>query len=103
MTTATEPRTANDSGQVPPQWIDHLRHMLGATEHKRKSSWGYRNQFCAEINYTDHVTMLEMVAAGLVTPGRIINQGKDMYFHATIAGCEAIGLSKAAIKRAFDD
>jgi hypothetical protein len=44
-----------------------------------------------------------MEQAGLVRSGLFINGGKMRYFHATIEGCKAIGLSKAAIKRALED
>ena len=89
--------------QVSATWIDHLRHMLGATSDTKKKNHGYRNRFCAEIGTEYHRDMLEMEAAGLVKSGCVINQGTCVYFHATIEGCKAAGLSKAATKRAMED
>lgn len=80
-----------------------LTHMLGAGPDVAKKRHGYRNRFCAEVAGGDHATLSEMAAAGLVKAGRLINDGRDQYFHATIAGCEAIGLDRAAIKRAMED
>lgn len=99
MDTKDQTPAVSNSPIVPPLWLDHLRHMLGADS----KSPGYRNHFCAEIGYTDHKSMMEMVTAGLVTTGQIINDGRDQYFHATLAGCKAIGLSNKATKRAFED
>ena len=71
-----------------------LRHMLGATEHRPKKNWGFRNYFAAGA---DSVPSLErLVAAGYCVRGA-------HYYHATRAGCAAAGLSKAATKRAFED
>ena len=88
---------------VQPEWLDNLRHMLGATSGTPKKSHGYRNHFCVDVGYRDHATMQAMEAAGLVQAGRVMNEGRGRYYHATVAGCQAIGLSKAAIKRAFED
>jgi hypothetical protein len=44
-----------------------------------------------------------MVAAGLAEKGSSLNGGKSVYYRATVEGCKAVGLSKAAIKRAFED
>lgn len=82
--------------------IELLIHMLGAGSHVRRNNHGYRNRFCAGIGSPDYVAMVEMESAGLVRAGQKINDGKDQYFFATLAGCEAAGLSKAAIKRAME-
>lgn len=82
------------------KWIEILRHMLGAGPHIAKSKHGYRNYYCASIGDDDHKNLLEMAQSGLVKPGRIINNGSDQYFYATVSGCEEIGLRKAAINRA---
>lgn len=76
--------------------------MLGAGTDKKKKSHGYRNYFCATIGGEYEKDMEEMLALGLVSKGHTINQGRDRYYHATLAGCQAIGLHKAAIKRAFE-
>ncbi len=79
--------------------LDKLRHMLGAVSHRPKSSWGLRNYFAAGSRQLE--SMWRLMDAGLVTEG---SAGFDLvYFHATLAGCNEIGLSKAAIKRAFQD
>ena len=86
------------------RWFDHLRHMLGATEDTPRKRHGYRNRFCADIgDGQDYRDMLEMERAGLVKAGRQINGFTSQYFHATVAGCQAIGLGQAAIKRAMED
>ncbi len=80
-----------------------LTHMLGAGEHICKTKHGYRNYFCAEIGGSDYGTMIEMERIGLVVAGRKINLGRDQFFHATTEACEAIGLNREAIARAFSD
>jgi len=77
--------------------------MLGAGSHVPQKKHGYRNHFAATIGGQEHGIMLSMEAAGLVSRGRTINGGGMEYFHATVDGCKAIGLGKAAIKRAFED
>lgn len=94
MNTATEARQL--------EFRDHLRHMLGAGSHIPRGSRGYRNYFCASVGGYDHIVMQEMEAAGLVRAAHTINQGKSQYFVATLAGCQAIGLGKAATRRALD-
>lgn len=42
-----------------------------------------------------------MEKLGLVQAGKVINEGRDQYFHATLAGCRAIELHKAGITRAL--
>ena len=76
--------------------------MLGAGPEKKKKQRGYRNHFCANIGSQYHTDMETMVELKLVTRGHKINQGRDQYYHATREGCEAIGLHKAAIKRALE-
>jgi hypothetical protein len=88
---------------VLPRWVDLLTHTLGAGSHVRKSRHGYRNYFCATVESKEANSFDEMVAAGLAEKGQVINGGKQVYYRATVDGCNAIGLSKAAIKRAFAD
>ena len=90
----------------PEKWLELLRHMLGASDPKRKTSHGYRNRFCAAIGSPDYVVLREMETAGLVKRTRFVATGSSaatMYFSATLAGCKAIQLGRAAIKRAFSD
>lgn len=86
--------------EVQPEWIDLLKHMLGAGQTIPKKRHGYRNYFCTTIASTNHDIMLAMKDAGLVSQGRAINGMR--YFHATESGCKVIGLGKSAIKRAFE-
>ncbi len=88
---------------VLPLWIDLLTHTLGAGSHIRKSKHGYRNHFCASVDSHNYKAFEEMVAAGFAERGASLNGGKSVYFRATVEGCKAVGLSKAAIKRAFED
>jgi hypothetical protein len=89
--------------EVLPVWVDLLRHTLGAGKHVRKSKHGYRNRFCASVGSEEHNAFQEMVAAGLAKKGSAINGGELVYYRATVEGCKAIGLSKAATKRAFQE
>ena len=78
-----------------------LRHMLGAVPGRyRKNQWGFRNYYCASKGGQDHTDLQQMAADGLVSQGHVGE--KTIYFHATEAGCKAIGLTKAQIDRAFD-
>jgi hypothetical protein len=95
--------TAAERQSVPQLWIDLLTHTLGAGSHIRKSKHGYRNRFCASIDSHNYKAFEEMVAAGFAERGASLNGGKSVYFRATVEGCKAVGLSKAAIKRAFED
>lgn len=99
----TDVNEASVESVVLPLWADKLRHMLGAGPERRKRDHGFRNHYCASFGGQDYATLQEMEQAGLVRSGLFINGGKMRYFHATIEGCKAIGLSKAAIKRAFED
>jgi hypothetical protein len=85
-----------------PLWRENLVHMLGAGSHIPKRQHGYRNYFCSSVGGKDYLVMLEMEVAGLVKYGKKINGSTCQYFYATEKGCEAIGLSKAAIRRAME-
>ena len=78
--------------------LDNLRHMLGVRSHIPRRQWGYRNFFAA--SETQIAQMERLVAAGYARKG--IVSGSLTYYHVTEAGCHAIGLHKAAIKRAFE-
>jgi hypothetical protein len=82
------------------RWAEMIQHMTGTFQTKPRSKHGYRNHYCAKVGSDAHDTMLAMVEAGYVIAGRIINDGRGQYFHATKIGCEFAGLHKAAIKRA---
>ena len=89
--------TATD--QVTPEDMKKLKHMLGATERRPKKNWGFRNYYAAGAG--DVPGLDRLVSAGLCVRGAPYD--KAHYYHATVAGCAAAGLSKAATKRAFED
>ena len=96
-------KSTRSLGYVDEEYLDLLRHMLGAGPHYRKSSHGFRNRFCAEVGSDNHNAMLAMARIGLVKAVCKINNDRDEYFAATREGCLAIGLHKAAIKRALGE
>jgi hypothetical protein len=77
-----------------------LKRMLGATIDIARKNWGYRNHFAA--GGSDIIIMEKLLDAGLVYKGRKYND-TNYFYHATIAGCEAIGLTKTETKRALED
>jgi hypothetical protein len=98
----TDHKTTADL-QIKPSWIELLTHMLGAGKHIRKKQHGYRNYFCASVSDScpDYIAMMEMDLHGLVRCGPKINNGTSQLFFATLDGCNAIGLSEPAKKRAM--
>lgn len=89
----------SDSMELTEQDMERLRHTLGASGQYPRSKWGFRNYFAAARNGEQEESMTRLVAAGYAIEGQ---KSEHMaYFHATKAGCEAAGLHKAAIKRAF--
>lgn len=79
--------------------LANLRHMVGAATNTPKKQWGYRNHYASGSK--DNPSMERLVAVGYAIMGKPYQNG--FYYHATEKGCKAIGLSKAAIKRALDD
>ena len=77
-----------------------LQHTLGASPHQNKRNHGYRNHFLASVGSDDHAEFVVMTAIGLAESGQ--ERNGQQYFRATVEGCKAIGLNKAAIKRAFE-
>jgi hypothetical protein len=75
--------------------MDNLRHMLGARSTDSKRDWGYRNYYCANVG---DESMARLAAQGLVRQGRTLPD--QVYWHATEAGCKAIGLSDKFIQKA---
>lgn len=69
--------------------MDNLRHMLGIARNVPKKQWGYRNYYASSVSDMPSMTRLE--TAGLVRRGRPYEDA--YYFHATEAGCLAVGLS----------
>lgn len=83
--------------------LDLLRHMLGVGSHIPKNSWGYRNYFASAREGKDYEGLKRLEAHNLV---RCYDVNPDIFketigFSATLAGCHAIGLKPAQIKRAF--
>ncbi len=76
--------------------MDNLRHMLGVRHGTRKRDYGYRNYFNSTEAGADFESMLRLESQGLVIRGR------RCYWHATEAGCRAIGLDARQIKRALN-
>lgn len=75
-----------------------LRHMLGVCDHKPKKTWGYRNYFAAGAGQV--ASMERLVSAGHMERG---SKPHDLtYYHATEAGMDAIGMSKAEKRRAME-
>ncbi len=88
--------------EVTESDIGNLRHMLGAVPGRYpKNKWGWRNHYCAPNAGEDSDSMQRLVAAGLAVQG--CAQSNSTFYHATEAGCKAVGMSKAAIRRMMDD
>ena len=86
--------------EVTDKDMDKLRHMLGAIPGRYpKKKWGWRNYFCA--GSAGNESMQRLVAAGYAEQGHTM-EGGSTYFHATVAGCKAVGMGPAGIKRAFE-
>lgn len=77
-----------------------LQHTLGARPDQNKRYHGYRNHFLASVGSDDHAEFIIMTAVGFAESGR--ERDGQQYFRATVEGCKAVGLSKPAIKRAFE-
>jgi hypothetical protein len=73
-----------------------LRHMLGIRSGTHKRDYGYRNYFCASDGGPDVSSMKRLEALGLVRAGH------RPYWHATEAGCKAVGLNEKQTRRAIN-
>ena len=72
--------------------------MLGAYPPIEKKRWGFRNFFGTTKGSSDFVKLCELAKYGLI---ELYKTNRDLvYFRATKKGCEYIGLSKRAMKRA---
>ena len=78
-----------------------LSHSVAANA--RRGREGYRNHFAATISSPAYNEFIMMVKEGFAVSGQQINNSTMQYFHVTKKGCEAIGMSKAATKRALED
>lgn len=75
---------------LQPEDMDILRHMLGATNHHPRSSWGFRNEYLC--NRRDIDPTQRLMNAGFIRVGSSLLQHL-LYFHATADGCRLAGLS----------
>ncbi len=76
--------------------MDNLRHMLGIRDGTHKRDYGYRNYYNTSDGGPDVESMKRLQALGLTLPGR------PNYWHATEAGCKAVGLNEKQIRRAIN-
>jgi hypothetical protein len=98
-TEAGSPRVAARD-TIGPQIVydlDNLRHMLGIRCGTHKRDYGYRNYFNSTEAGPDHESMLRLLGMGLV------RSGLRCYWHATEAGCKAVGLDEKQTRRALND
>lgn len=81
-----------------------LERMLGAGSQYAKKQWGFHNRFVTDACSDKFLMLQAMEARGLVRSHRLkFALSVDSFvFTATELGCKAIGLNKAAIKRAME-
>ncbi len=80
-----------------------LKSALGAHPHVPKKDWGYRNHFCAGVGSQDQADLDIMVSMGLFKTGTTINNNQSVFYHATVAGMDAIGLTPEQKANALED
>lgn len=68
--------------------LDVLRHMLGADS----AEAGFRNHYCADVGGHAIRILQQMAKHDLVRAGRVINNGRAQYFHATTFGARLVGI-----------
>lgn len=79
-----------------------LRHTLGAEPGRYpKKSWGFRNRYvCGAEGDAD---LDKLVECGFMTRSKApVFCPDSVVYRATEQGCVAVGMSKAAIKRCFE-
>lgn len=60
---------------------------------KLSRRWSYRNHFCVGAEDCVHRPVVEeMVREGLLVAGAVINDGRDRFFHVTVAGAREAGV-----------
>ncbi len=92
-----------DTDAVTQEDLENLRHALGATKHISRKVWGFRRHFAASPGTPDHASMLRLVAAGFMIPGREDPESKLAFFFATESGCKALLFDVAQTSRAMED
>ena len=80
--------------------LDNLKHMTGCDPRYKKRQWGFRNHYCASKSGKDQESMQRLLSAGYVVQG--VEQERSIFFHATEAGCKAIGMKPAQIRNALN-
>jgi len=80
-----------------------LRHALGAEPGRYpKKQWGFRNHYAiGKTPCSDLDDLIALEKAGLVYRG--IETETLIFFHATEAGCLAVGMGKQQIKNALGE
>lgn len=77
-----------------------MAHTVGMVSNRPKGKWGYRNYFAASNGGENDKVMHDLIERGYIVQG---HKGEKLtYYHCTEAGMKAIGLHKAAIKRALE-
>ena len=80
-----------------------LRHMLGAEPGRYpKKRWGFRNHYCGVPCGDPDLDALCAIGLAKRASDAPAGMGEYSVYVATRAGCEAVGMSKAAIKRCFE-
>lgn len=77
--------------------MEKLRHMVGATG-KNRRRWGCRNHYAPGGDAAEAMERLH--AAGLVERGRPYYDVH--YYHATEAGCRAVGMGRVTMRRCLE-
>lgn len=77
-----------------------LRHMLGMEGEPRRA-WGCRNYYAAGRGGHDLARLRGMEKDGLIRQGSMTDH--RIFFHATEAGCRAVGLNTLERRRALGD
>ena len=81
--------------------LDKMRHAVGMSDYPRRK-WGFRNRYAVGSGDVDALNDWDvLVNKGLASGGN--RGGSVVMYHLTIAGCEAIGMHKSAIKRAMEE
>lgn len=90
----------NDRERITAGQRRILRHMLGMEGEPRRV-WGYRNHYGAGRDGQELARLRGMEKVGLVRQGN--ETDKRIFFHATEAGCRAVGMNTLERQRALDE
>ena len=77
-----------------------LRHMIGIRKDIDLAGEPWRNHYAVSVGTVDEAALQALASEGLVRAGRLINDGKLRYFHATEAGIERAREGERARRRA---